>query len=101
MLSTGFLKPAVQTVGNLVPNSAVFPTLPAFHFRRDRFSKTWTGVIQASRLVSAMLSTFPVTTVTATNKGWINLAFRRSSSFAPGNPQEEARERFSRAFAVV
>jgi hypothetical protein len=101
MLSTGFLNPSVQTVGNTVLNSAVFTTLPAFHFRRDRFSKTCTGVIHAAYWVSVPLSTFPVTTVTATKKGWIKFGFYRSSSFAPGNPQEEARERFSRAFAVV
>lgn len=80
MLSTGFLKPAVQTVGNAVLNSAVFTTLPAFHFRRDRFSKTCTGVIDASWWVSVPLSTFPATTVTTTKKGWINLGSYRSSS---------------------
>jgi hypothetical protein len=101
MLSTGFLERSVQTVGNTVPNSAGFTTLPAFHFRRDGFSKTWTGVIHAGYWVSAPLSTFPATTVTTTNKGWINFDFYRSSSFAPWNPQEEASERFSRAFAVV
>jgi hypothetical protein len=101
MLSTGFLEPSVQTVGNSVLTLAVFPTLPAFPFCRDRFSKTGTSVIHASRLVSVPLSTFPVTTATATNKGWIKFCFYRSSSFAPGNPQGEARERFSRAFTVV
>jgi hypothetical protein len=47
MLSTGFLKGSVQTVGNTVRNSAVVTGLPAFHFRRDGFSKTWTTVIHA------------------------------------------------------
>jgi hypothetical protein len=88
-------------VGNSVLNSAVFTTLPAFHFRGDRFSKTCTGFIHAACWVSGLLSTFPVTTITTTNKGWINFGFYRSSSFAPWNPQEEACERFSRAFAVV
>jgi hypothetical protein len=48
MLSTGFLKTSVQTVGNTGLNSAQFTTLPAFHFRRDRFSKTCTGFIRAA-----------------------------------------------------
>jgi hypothetical protein len=101
MLSTGLLKPAVRTVGNAVLNSAGFTTLPAFHFRRDQFSKTCTGIIRATQWVSSQLSTFPATTVTTTKRGWINFGFYRSSSFAPRNPQEEARERFSGAFAVV
>jgi hypothetical protein len=101
MLSTGLLKPAVQTVGNPVLNSAGFTTLPAFHFRRDQFSKTCTGLIDVAYWVSGLLSTFPVTTVTTAKEGWIKFGFYRSSSFAPRNPQEEARERFSVAFAVV
>jgi hypothetical protein len=47
MLSTGFLKRSVQTVGNSVRNSAVVTGLPVFHFLRDGFSKTWTTVIHA------------------------------------------------------
>jgi hypothetical protein len=80
MLSTGLLPRSVQTVGNTVRNSAVFTTLPAFHFRRDRFSKTCTGVIRAAYWVSVPLSTFPATTVTTTKRGCINFGFYRSSS---------------------
>jgi hypothetical protein len=80
ILSTGFLKTSVQTVGNAVLNSAVFPTLPAFHFRRDRFSKTCTGVIHGAWWVSVPLSTFPATTVTTAKRGCINFCFYRSSS---------------------
>jgi hypothetical protein len=47
MLSTAFLNRPVQTVGNVVPNAAGFTPLPAFHFHRDGFSKTWTIVIHA------------------------------------------------------
>jgi hypothetical protein len=47
MLSTAFLNRPVQTVGNVVRNAARFTALPAFHFRRDGFSKTWTIVIHA------------------------------------------------------
>jgi hypothetical protein len=47
ILSTGFLERSVQTVGNTVLNPAGFTALPAFHFRRDGFSKTWTAVIHA------------------------------------------------------
>jgi hypothetical protein len=94
LLSTAFLRPAVQTVGNRVPNSVVFTALPAFHFLRDQFSKTWIGVIHAPRVVSVPLSTFPVGTVTATKMGLIIFAFHRSRSFAPRNPQGEARRDF-------
>jgi hypothetical protein len=80
MLSTGFLKRSVQTVGNAVLNSAGFTTLPAFHFCRDRFSKTCTGFIDAAYWVSVPLSTFPATTVTTTKRGCINFGFYRSSS---------------------
>jgi hypothetical protein len=80
MLSTGFLKPSVQTVGNAVLNSAVFTTLPDFHFRRDPFSKTCTGLIDAAWWVYVPLSTFPATTVTTTKRGCINFCFYRSSS---------------------
>jgi hypothetical protein len=48
MLSTGFFKASVQTVGNAVLNSAQFTTLPAFHFCRHRFSKTCTAFVDAS-----------------------------------------------------
>jgi hypothetical protein len=101
ILSTAFLRPSVQTVGNAVLNSAGLTALPAFHFRRDGFSKTWTAIIHARYWVSVPLSTFPVTTITTTNKGWIYFCFYRSSGFAPWNPQEEAWERFSRDFTVV
>jgi hypothetical protein len=80
MLSTAFLKPSVQAVGNAVRNSAGFTTLPAFHFRRDRFSKTCTAFIDAAWWVSVPLSTFPATTVTTTKRGCIKFCFYRSSS---------------------
>jgi hypothetical protein len=77
-LSTSFLRPTVETVGKVGPNSAIFTGLPAFHFPRVRFSKTSTCAIHAIRLVSSLLSTFPVTTVTATNKEYIFKAFHSS-----------------------
>ncbi len=70
-LSTAFKSPIVETVGKAGPNLSIFTGLPAFHFARDRFSKTRTYAIPAIRLVSSLLSTFPVTTVTATNKEYI------------------------------
>ena len=70
-LSTGSLGLAVQIMGKVGPNSNIFASLPAFHFASDRFSKTGMGFIDASRLVSSRVSTFPALTVTTTNKEYI------------------------------
>jgi hypothetical protein len=67
-LSTASADPAVQTVGNLVPNSAQITGLPTFPFLGTLFSKTGMTTIPARRLVSTPLSTFPVPTVTTTKK---------------------------------
>jgi hypothetical protein len=107
-LSTALQTPAVETVGKAGPNLSIFTGLPAFHFARDRFSKTRTYAIHAIRLVSNLLSTFPVTTVTATNKEYIFKAFH--SSRVGCNPDvdvshrestETTRLRFSCGFGVV
>jgi hypothetical protein len=95
LLSTALFRAAVQTVGKQGPNSRVWATLPAFHFERAQFSKTWTAVIRATRLVSVPLSTFPSPTVTTTKREWtiwffiaVKLFFSRPSSqplyYAPG-----------------
>src|SRR5271163_4609467 len=107
-LSTTFLGPTVETVGKVGPNSTIFASLPAFHFARARFSKTRTCAIHAIRLVSSLLSTFPVTTVTATNKEYIFKAFHSSRvGCTPGvdvshrESTETTRLRFSCGFGVV
>jgi hypothetical protein len=70
-LSTASLRLAVQMVGKMGPNLALFTALPSFHFSSVLFSKTWTASIPALRLVSTLLSTFPAQTVTTTKDEWI------------------------------
>jgi hypothetical protein len=98
----------VETVGKAGPNSNIFSSLPAFHFARARFSKTWMGFIQASRLVSSLLSTFPASTVTTTNKEYIFKAFHSSRDGCLPDVDNSHREstettrlRFSCGFGVV
>jgi hypothetical protein len=77
-VSTASRGVAVDTVGKSERNSNIFTGLPAFHFARVQFSKTGMGPIHASRLVFGFLSTFPVPTVTTTNKEYIFKAFYSS-----------------------
>jgi hypothetical protein len=77
-LSTASSGHAVHTVGKAAPNSNIFTGLPAFHFARVQFSKTGRVFIHAIRLVSNLLSTFPVSTVTTTNKEYIFKVFHSS-----------------------
>jgi hypothetical protein len=67
-LSTAFLEPFVQTVGNAGPNSSLFTAVAPFPFLGTQFSKTGMTTIPAPRLVTGLLSTFPARTVTTTNK---------------------------------
>jgi hypothetical protein len=82
-LSTASCGLAVDTVGKAGPNSNIFTSLPAFHFAIVQFSKTGRAAIHASRLVSSLLSTFPVPTVTTTNKEYIFKAFHSSRDPCP------------------
>jgi hypothetical protein len=75
LLSTALIRAAVQTVGNQGPNSGLSAVLPDFHFAPTRFSKTWTAVIRAPRMVFVPLSTFPSRSITTTKEEWIILVF--------------------------
>jgi hypothetical protein len=55
--------------------------LPPFPFLGTWFSKTGAAAITAARLVTALLSTFPAQSVTATNKEEMFCVFRRSRGF--------------------
>jgi hypothetical protein len=77
-LSTASSAHAVHTVGKAGRNSNIFTGLPAFHFASVQFSKTGRVFIHAIRLVSGLLSTFPASTVTTTNKEYIFKAFYSS-----------------------
>jgi hypothetical protein len=70
-LSTASSGLLVDTVGKAGPNSNIFAGLPAFHFSSVQFSKTGWAANHASCLVSNVLSTFPASTVTTTNKEYI------------------------------
>ena len=107
-LSTASHGLAVQTVGKAGPNSKIFAGLPAFHFASVQFSKTGTCCIHASRLVFGFLSTFPVRTVTTTNKEYIFKAFHSSSDLRRSvvrvshrESTETTRLTFSCGFGVV
>jgi hypothetical protein len=107
-LSTASSGLAVDAVGKSEPNSKIFAGLPAFHFARVQFSKTGMGSIHASRLVFGFLSTFPMPTVTTTNKEYIFKAFHSSRDLCPSvvrvshrESTETTRLRFSCGFGVV
>jgi hypothetical protein len=107
-VSTASSGVAVDAVGKLEPNSNIFAVLPAFHFARVQFSKTGMGSIHASLLVFSFLSTFPVTTVTTTNKEYIFKAFHSSRDLCRSvvwvshrESTETTRLRFSCSFGVV
>jgi hypothetical protein len=107
-LSTAASGWPVQMVGNVGSNAKIFAGLPAFHFASARFSKTWTGLIDATCLVSGLLSTFPAATVTTTNKEYIFSAFHSSRdacrpavSDSDRESTETTRLRFSCGFGVV
>jgi hypothetical protein len=99
---------AVDAVGKSERNSNIFTGLPAFHFASVQFSKTWTCCIHAGRLVFGFLSTFPVRTVTTTNKEYIFKAFHSSSDLhrsvvrvSHRESTETTRLTFSCGFGVV
>jgi hypothetical protein len=99
---------AVDAVGKSERNSNIFTGLPAFHFASVQFSKTGTVAIPAIRLVFSLLSTFPVSTVTTTNKEYIFKAFRSSRdlclsvvSISDRESTERTRLTFSCGFGVV
>jgi hypothetical protein len=107
-LSTASSGHAVDTVGKTGLNSNIFTGLPAFHFASVQFSKTGTVAIPAIRLVFSLLSTFPVSTVTTTNKEYIFKAFRSSRdlclslvSISDRESTERTRLTFSCGFGVV
>jgi hypothetical protein len=107
-LSTASRSLAVDAVGKSEPNSKIFADLPAFHFASVQFSKTGMGFIHASRLVFGFLSTFPVRTVTTTNKEYIFKAFHSSSDLhrsvvrvSHRESTETTRLTFSCGFGVV
>jgi hypothetical protein len=107
-LSTASHGLAVQTVGKSGPNSKIFGGLPAFHFASVQFSKTGMGAVYAIRLVSGLLSTFPASTVTTTNKEYFFKAFHSSRDICrPVVPvshresTETTRLRCSCSFGVV
>ena len=107
-LSTASSSHAVHTVGKAGPNSGIFTGLPAFHFASVQFSKTGRVFIHAIRLVSNLLSTFPVSTVTTTTKEYIFKVFHSSRdlslsvvSISDRESTETTRLRFSCGFGVV
>jgi hypothetical protein len=107
-LSTASSGLAVDAVGKSERNSRIFAGLPAFHFARVQFSKTGLGSIHASRLVFGFLSTFPVPTVTTTNKEYIFKAFHSSRDLCRSGVRVSHREStettrltFSCGFGVV
>lgn len=107
-VSTASSGVTVHTVGKMGRNSNIFAGLPAFHFALVQFSKTGIAFIHAWRLVFGFLSTFPVTTVTTTNKEYIFKAFHSSRdlccSLVPVSHRESTettRLRFSCGFGVV
>jgi hypothetical protein len=107
-LSTASGRLAVDTVGKTGPNSNKFASLPSFHFAIVQFSKTGMAANHASRLVSSLLSTFPASTVTTTNKEYIFKAFHSSRDIcrpvvrvSHRESTETTRLRFSCGFGVV
>jgi hypothetical protein len=107
-LSTASSGLAVEAVGKSERNSNIFTGLPSFHFARVQFSKTWMISIRAIRLVFGFVSTFPVTTVTTTNKEYIFKAFHSSRDLCCSvvrvshrESTETTRLRFSCGFGVV
>jgi hypothetical protein len=98
----------VHTVGKAGPNSNIFTGLPAFHFASAQFSKTGRAVIHAIHLVFSLLSTFPMSTVTTTNKEYFLKPFRSSRdlslpvvSISDRESTERTRLTFSCGFGVV
>ena len=107
-LSTAHNGTPVHTVGKSGLNLNIFASLPAFHFASVQFSKTGMASIHASRLVFGFVSTFPVPTVTTTNKEYIFKAFHSSRDLCRSlvrvshrESTETTRLRFSRGFGVV
>ena len=79
----------MKTVGKGERKPPIFSLLPAFHFREDQFSKTWTAIIPAFGVVLDLVSTFPATTVTTARKELIIFCFSVVVELrCPRNPQE-------------
>jgi hypothetical protein len=87
-VSTRVLRAAVKTVGKGKRKPPIFSLLPAFHFREDQFSKTWTAIIPAAGVVPDLVSTFPAATVTTARKELIIFFPVVVELRCPRNPQE-------------